>query len=112
MNKVLGDYKLLYVRPPYGRYNESVINAIDYPVTLWTLDSHDWETMNSEDIYRLVVNNAKNLDVIVMHDSSEYTVDAVRKIIPELREKGFQFVTLSQLYKYREESPEAHSIYW
>jgi peptidoglycan/xylan/chitin deacetylase (PgdA/CDA1 family) len=112
VNKVLGDYKLLNVRPPYGRYNEKVLNAIDFPVSLWTLDSHDWETENSEDIYKLVVNSAKDLDVIVMHDSSEYTVDAVRKIIPELREKGFQFVTLTQLYKYREENPEAHSISW
>ncbi len=111
VNEVLGDYKLLYVRPPYGSYDQSVLQAIDFPIALWTLDSGDWETTDSEAICELVVNSAENLDVIIMHDTSDYTVDAVKIIIPELKEKGFQFVTLTELYKYREEDLQVHNIY-
>ncbi len=99
------------MRPPYGSYDESVIEAIPFPIALWSLDSMDWKLTDSDVICKLVVDNVKDCDVIIMHDKTAYTVDAVEKIIPKLREEGFQFVTLSDLYKYRAEVLQAHQIY-
>jgi peptidoglycan/xylan/chitin deacetylase (PgdA/CDA1 family) len=111
VTEVLGEYKLSYVRPPYGSYDEAVIQAIPYPIALWSLDSMDWELTDSDEISELVVNNIKDRDVIIMHDKSDYTVEAVKKIIPKLKENGYQFVTLTDLYHYRNDYLEEHQIY-
>ncbi len=97
LQKILPDYSIKYVRPPYGRYTEEVEGAIDLPLMLWTLDSGDWENPNSEKIYATVVNNIQDGDIIVFHDDNAQTVKALKRIIVELKARGFYFVTVSQL---------------
>lgn len=43
LKKILPDYPIQYVRPPYGRYTERVEKAINLPLMLWTIDSGDWK---------------------------------------------------------------------
>ena len=97
LKKVLPDYRVNYVRPPYGRYTEDVENAIDLPLMLWTIDSGDWLSPDAEIIYQTVVNNIQDGDIIVFHDNNAETVKALEKIISELKTRGFQFVTVSQM---------------
>ena len=84
-----------YVRPPYGRYTQDVQKAIGLPLVLWTIDSGDWEAPNAENI-----NKVQDGDIIVFHDDNAQTVKALEKIILELKKRGFQFATVSQLYEY------------
>lgn len=97
LKKVLPDYRVKYVRPPYGRYTEDVENTIDLPLMLWTIDSGDWLRPDAGKIYDTVVNNIQDGDIIVFHDDNAETVKALDKIISELKSRGFQFVTVSQL---------------
>ena len=41
--------------------------------------------------------NVKDGDIILMHDIYDSTAEAVARIVPELKEKGFQLVTCRQL---------------
>ena len=41
--------------------------------------------------------NVKENDIILMHDAYPTTVEAVRQLIPVLREMGYTFVTVDQL---------------
>jgi peptidoglycan/xylan/chitin deacetylase (PgdA/CDA1 family) len=111
LEKVLPGYKLRYVRPPYGIYNDAVLAAIPYPIILWNLDTGDWNEPDSEKTYQKVMENIKYGDVVIFHDSSNSTVDAIAKIVPALKERGFQLVTLSQLYDCLKENPQAHQIF-
>ncbi len=97
LKKVLPDYQIQYVRPPYGRYTEEVKDIIHLPLMLWTIDSGDWNKPNSDTIYSTVVDKIQDGDIIVFHDDNQETVKAIEKIIVELRTRGFQFVTVSQL---------------
>ena len=97
LRKILPDYTIKYVRPPYGRYNEAVEQAVGQPLMLWTIDSGDWDDPVAESIYTTVVSNIQDGDIIVFHDDNPETVKALEDIIIELKSRGFQFVTVSQM---------------
>ncbi len=95
--RVLPEYKLQYIRPPYGHYNEDVIDAMGMAPLLWDIDSGDWEEPNAEAIYNTVMNNISDGDIVIFHDDNPETIKALNNIIPALQKKGFQLVTVSQL---------------
>lgn len=98
LDKALGRaYPVKYLRPPYGEYPAWMETAEDMSLALWTLDAEDWQAPDADAIYRRVVEQAKDGDVIVLHDNNPETVKAVKRIIPELRRRGFAFATLSQM---------------
>lgn len=84
------------VRPPYGAYNSTTKANAGLPLILWSIDTLDWKTKNANSTYDSVM-AAKDGDIILMHDIHEPTAEAVDKIIPALKEKGFQMVTVSEL---------------
>ena len=95
--RVLPEYTLNYVRPPYGHYNEDVIDAMGMAPLLWDIDSGDWEEPKAEKIYNTVMNNISDGDIVIFHDDNPETINALNKIVPALQKKGFQLVTVSQL---------------
>ena len=104
--RVLG-HGAAVVRPPYGRYNDSVRSVIAYPLILWTVDTNDWRPRNAEELASAVIGEAEAGSVILMHDQQESTAAAMDAIIPALIEKGFRFVTVSELLAIRGESCNA-----
>ena len=97
LKKILPNYTIQYLRPPYGRYTEKVEKATDLSLMLWTIDSWDWGKPDADKIYNTVVSVIKDGDIIVFHDDNPETVKALRKIIPELKARNFQFLTVSQM---------------
>lgn len=91
-------------RLPYGDgHNTSyVLNALGLPSIYWSIDTRDWaNTGNPQSTIDAVLNNVKNGDIILMHDIHLSTVQAAEKIIPALKKRGYQMVTVSQLAKYK-----------
>ncbi|MFW6281945.1 MAG: polysaccharide deacetylase family protein [bacterium] len=89
-----------YFRPPFGEYNNNVIqtsNELGYQVIQWTIDSHDWMEPGVDYIVDRVMNNVKSGDIILMHNNAPDTPEALKKIIPELKNRGFNIVPLSKM---------------
>lgn len=93
-------------RPPYGNYNRDVIEIIssdDIPIVLWTFyqDSKDWSNPGVDSIVNTTLSKVQNGDIILFHDyvykNESHTVEALKIIIPELLNKGYKFVTISEL---------------
>jgi peptidoglycan-N-acetylglucosamine deacetylase len=90
-------------RPPYGSYKENELANIakkhGYKVVLWTtVDAKDWKNPGALSIADTIINNAKNGDIILLHDyATNNTVEALDIFIPEMQKKGYKFVTVSQL---------------
>lgn len=97
LKKILPDYKMQFFRPPYGRYDAQLKNMPCVPIMLWTLDSEDWNGRSAAQICDTILHNIKNRDIIIFHDDNQQTVLALQQLLPQLQEKGFQFVTISQL---------------
>ena len=82
------------------------INAEDaelfenYDIIMWSIDTMDWAHHPPEQIAQYVINATKAGDIILMHDyigKDSPTPKALEIIIPGLIEKGYEFVTVSEL---------------
>lgn len=85
------------MRPPGGNYNSTVSASVGMPIILWSIDTLDWKTRNPLLTQASVLNHVQNGDIILMHDLYSQTAAASRVIIPELRNRGYQLVTVSEL---------------
>lgn len=99
--KVLGHDQVL-VRPPYGSTNKLVRETVKYPMISWDIDTLDWKSRNKNSILQ-EVHKFSDYDgrIILMHSIYETTADAVEVLVPELINKGYQLVTVSELAKYK-----------
>ena len=91
-------------RAPYGSSNALVANVMGTPVINWSVDPSDWRKErreNSADIYYGVVDAVSDGAIVLMHDIYPSTVDKVGPIVDELRNRGYEFVTVSELAEAR-----------
>lgn len=86
-----------YLRPPYGDWNESLECRLDLTPVFWSVDSLDWKLQNTEKIVDKVLKNIEDGDIVLMHDIFPTSVDAALRIIDELQEQGYSFVTVEEL---------------
>ncbi len=99
------------LRPPYGAIDKKSAALIDTPIIMWNIDSSDWKSRNPEKIKEQLI-KAKNGDIILMHDLYESSLEGVILGIEALKEKGIQFVTVSELFEYKGIEAEAGKIYY
>lgn len=90
-------------RPPQGSWNTRVYEIArerDYSVILWDIDTQDWADTPADKIASYVIDNTKGGNIILMHDYHSgvcTTTEALRLFLPVLLERGFRFVTVSEL---------------
>lgn len=101
LEKVTGKKPNL-IRYPNGDFDKRVLKIADelgYKSIQWDTDSLDWKNPGTSTIVNRVVTKAHPGDIILMHasDSCQQTHEALPQIIDQLREKGYEFVTVSEL---------------
>jgi peptidoglycan-N-acetylglucosamine deacetylase len=96
------------LRPPYGEEPERVA-AIGAelrlgPVVLWSIDPEDWKSPAAETIVEHVLEEARAGAIVDLHDGwgrtprdRQPTVEALERLLPELRSRGFELITVSEL---------------
>ncbi len=85
------------LRPPYGSYNEAVKSAAGVPIVLWSVDTLDWKSRNADAVYSETMRSVRDGSIILYHDIYESTVDAIERLLPELKAEGYELVTVSEL---------------
>ncbi|NEP10999.1 MAG: polysaccharide deacetylase family protein [Symploca sp. SIO2C1] len=105
ISEITGGVRTNLFRPPYGhRYN----GIVDYArkrkdvVVLWSVDSEDWrgQDISVAELVEQVVTEAEPGAIVLMHDTGgddNKIVQALPKIIEELSDRGYTFVTIPQL---------------
>lgn len=87
-------------RPPFGDYNNSVIEAmeeINMHTIQWSIDSLDWKELGKQELINRVLKKVKNGDIILFHNNAKYTPDALPEILEELQKRGFSVCSISEL---------------
>lgn len=87
-------------RPPYGSTNKRVLSTLKVPNIMWSVDSLDWKSKNSQMIQQTVKQNVKPGSIVLMHDIYPTTVASVGNVIDSLQESGYEIVTVSELLSY------------
>lgn len=96
------DLKINLFRPPFGEYNDTVIQAAQelnyYPIQ-WDVDSLDWKELGAEHELNHVLNHKKlkSGSIILFHNDAKYTPKILDKIIKGLKEKNYELVPISEL---------------
>lgn len=108
--EVTGRYPKL-LRPSYGAYNNTIKKIGDMPIIIWDIDTLDWKYHNSKRIASRVINKVKDGDIILMHDIYSATANSLNIIIPELQNRGYTFVTVPELFYYKEITLEKEKVY-
>lgn len=86
-----------YFRPPFGAYNEAVKGILKEAGMTWfnwSVGSLDWKTSDPNKVVRNVVDYIHPGAIVLLHDTHRHTVQALPRIIKELREKGYEFIVL------------------
>jgi peptidoglycan/xylan/chitin deacetylase (PgdA/CDA1 family)/LysM repeat protein len=95
-----------YWRPPYGSINPAVLAAaasVGYTKTfLWDVDSIDWKPESqggptAQQIASKVITNAQGGSTVLFHLGGYNTLEAVKVIVPALRQRGLVISSLSDL---------------
>lgn len=98
-------------RPPYGALNREIVELLGRmgnAVILWNVDSLDWTQPGAGVVANNVLANTLTGSIILMHDGGHWTMDlsgtvnALREIIPRLRQDGIEFVTVPELINISE----------
>ena len=89
-------------RVPYDNYDDEIIRNIQacgyYPIQ-WSVDSLDWKDYGVKDIVETVLESRelKNGAIILLHNGTKYTAEALDDLLTELEKAGYQMVPVSML---------------
>lgn len=112
IEKYIGE-KPLFFRPPYIALNRTLFDTIDLGIISGE-GCNDWESNVSADTrIEKMLASARDGLIYLLHDfkDNDNTVEAVDRIIPILKERGFKFVTVRELFKAKNIAPQKGIIY-
>ena len=99
IHKIIGNATSLY-RGPYGEYNDTVIKAAkdnNHIMIQWDIDSLDYKGLTEEQMWERIEPKLQNGSIILMHNGTENTALSLDTIIKNIKEKGYNLVTVSEL---------------
>ena len=110
LEEVTGQQDFL-VRTPFGVRTQTVLDNIDSPLILWSQDPAEGKQVSGEKMARSVIRRVKDGDIILLHDSTQENLDAACRIIDALQARGYEFVTVDELFRLRGVTPRKGGIY-
>jgi peptidoglycan/xylan/chitin deacetylase (PgdA/CDA1 family) len=101
-----------FLRPPMGLFSKRVLNIVEragYKTVVGNVYPRDPHLPGREKILSRMLSRVIKGSIIILHDGGNtnhvdrsQTIWAVERFIPELQERGFEFVTLSELIANKE----------
>lgn len=89
-----------FFKPPFSYAGSNVVNAADKKgkmIIIHSLDSLDWKSSSADYIINIINSNVKPGDIICFHNDAKYCADSLEKLIPKLKEQGYEFETVGEI---------------
>lgn len=109
IKSVTGKYPTLF-RPPYRALNKELCKVIkenNMNIILWSnIDVRDWSNPGVDTMVNTIENKIQNGNIVILHDyntvrnDKSQTIETLEIVIPKLKEKGYKFVTISELIEH------------
>ena len=98
----LTGYEMFLFRPPYGDYDNAVVNVAKdcgYYTIQWDVDSLDWKDYGVDSIIKTVTQHKHlgNGSIVLCHNGAKYAAEALDTLIATLKNEGYTFVPISEL---------------
>lgn len=91
----------IFFRPPYISVSDTMYEAIDVPF-ICGLGVEDWvATVSADERARRILSQISDGTILLLHDAdwNAPTVEAVKQVVPVLKEQGYEFVTVPELFR-------------
>ncbi len=102
IRSVIGE-ETRFFRPPYIAYDQLMFDTIDKPF-ICGRGVDDWDkSVTVEQRINGLLEKAEDGGIILLHDQDDNyaTVEALQFVLPRLAEQGYEFVTLSRLFRLK-----------
>lgn len=109
--KQYGGNQMYCLRPPYGSYNSTVRQQSNGPLILWSVDTLDWQSRNATAVYNKIINNTTDGSIVLLHDLYSTSVSGALRAIDTLKARGYEFVTVNELFRRRAITMQKGSVY-
>lgn len=107
IEKYAPEAEVSFFRAPYFAYNDVVYENVGYPL----IDAALAESGTDYEATLKVLLGAADGDIVLMHTWNTASLQALEEAIPQLKEEGFAFVTVSQLFAARGMEPLEGTVY-
>ena len=104
--EAMGGTYQTFVRTPGGSSNDLVKSTIQAPLIYWSVDTQDWKYRDSSYVYNYIMNHAYDGAIILLHDIHKTSVEAAIPAIRDLKAKGYELVTVAELLRRRQVTPQ------
>ena len=105
--------KPAYFRAPYIDVDERMYQLIDMPFICGE-GCNDWDAnVSLKERIEKTIEQAEDGQIILMHDfdGNDATAEALDVIIPTLQSRGYQFVTVGELFRKKGIAPQKGKLY-
>ena len=102
-----------FFRPPFIRVSREMYDNIDLTF-ICGAGCEDWvPEVTAEQRTERVLANAADGQIVLLHDMqwNQATVEALKTILPELKRRGFEFVTVPRLFEMKNVTPRRGWLY-
>lgn len=99
LEKITGK-KVNLFRAPFGSYNNTLLETceeLNLKTIQWSVDTLDWKGLSGEEITKRVLKQTKSGSIILCHNNAMHILEALPVIIQNLKSRGYEFVTISNL---------------
>lgn len=103
-----------FFRPPYISVNSTMYSAIDMAF-IQGIMCNDWvDSTSASQRANTVLSSVSNGSIVLLHDyqGNSQTVSALPTIIEGLKNQGYTFVTVSQLFSYAGKTANVDNKIW
>ncbi len=98
--KALTNKEPTLFRPPYGEYDNSVVevcNEADMYCVQWNIDSLDWKDPTPQDMVKRIESKLCEGSIILLHNGAKNTPEALPLIIEAIKSQGYKIVPISEI---------------
>lgn len=98
-------------RTPGGGRNDRVLNCVPLPHIMWSVDTLDWQTLNTDAVYS-AVRGSKDGTIILLHDLYSSSVNGAIKAMREMNAGDYEFMTVTELLSRNGTPPKPSTTYF
>ncbi len=98
--KEITGYDCRLFRPPFGDYNNDLLNVaaeLGFTTIQWSVDSLDWQDLSAAEISDRVLTKSAAGDIVLFHNNGLHTAEALPQILEQLAAQGLKVKPISEL---------------
>ncbi len=87
-------------RPPYGSYNNTLIDlckSLKIKAIQWSVDSLDWKGLSASELAGRVCSRSKEGSIVLFHNNSDNIVAGLRLVLEYYKNNGYKVVPVGEL---------------